>query len=274
MSQYNIILWINNEPNQIALACRIYEKYPVKAIVFESRRVIRKITLKKIVEKLIEKLFLPQIDKAWFGLLKYYNKKYPELPEVSILNVENINSADAYEFTRKFTPDLIVVSGTRIIKNKMLSIKPQLGIINLHTGLSPYIKGGPNCTNWCIANNEFHLIGNTVMWIDEGIDTGNIIKTDFVELTDLRSLYEIHFNVMEHAHTIYINAIEAIVNNKKVSNVKQNTICEGLTYYNKDWNLKKKINLMKNCNLFLKGQFDFAALEQKKKQIDTVSLYI
>ncbi|MBK8140456.1 MAG: hypothetical protein IPK57_05180 [Chitinophagaceae bacterium] len=76
-----------------------------------------------------------------------------------MLRVESINNELVAAFTREINPDLIIVSGTGLVKEPLLSLPASIGIINLHTGLSPYVKGGPNCTNWCIANNEWHLVG-------------------------------------------------------------------------------------------------------------------
>ena len=178
-----VVLWIGNESNQKALACKIADRFSVAGIVRETRKTKSKITLKKLFEKIIEKLFLSTIAKSWFGMKGNYEKKFPSYPDTKILDVENINSNEAYQFSLDLNPDLIIVSGTRLVKEKMLSIEPKLGILNLHTGLSPYVKGGPNCTNWCIATEQFHLIGNTIMWIDLGIDTGNILSTEFTNLT-------------------------------------------------------------------------------------------
>ena len=165
--------------------------------------------------------------------------------------MKNINTEVAYNFTKAIQPDIILVSGTRLIRDKLLTIKPTIGIINLHTGLSPYIKGGPNCTNWCIANNEIHLIGNTVMWIDKGIDTGNIISTNLVKFNGDESLKEVHSKVMDEAHSLVINSLQ-FLKNGEIQNIKQEQIAKGKTYYTKQWNLSQKKQLIKNFKKFKK----------------------
>src|SRR6266496_2403127 len=128
-----IVLWVGNEANQKALANKIHQKFPLTAIVLETKKIRNKITIGKLIDKALEKLFLAKIGKAWFGMLDYYRKKYPSYPDVPLLNTENINSDDAYEFSRKYEPDLVIVSGTRLIKNKLLSVSRTVGIMNLHT---------------------------------------------------------------------------------------------------------------------------------------------
>jgi len=191
-----IVLWIGNEANQKALANKIHEKFPLAGIVTETRKSKSAFTIKKLITKLIEKLFFKTIGNAWFNMLNHFQELYPFYPQVPLLNTENINKDIVFRFTKDLQPDLIIVSGTSIIKEKLLAIEPQTGIMNLHTGLSPYIKGGPNCTNWCITTKQFHLIGNTVMWIDKGIDTGNLIATEFTSFTGAESLFDLHIKVM------------------------------------------------------------------------------
>lgn len=267
-----IILWIGNESNQKALANKIQEIFPITAIVKESRTTKRKITARLIIEKVIEKLFLSSIGKAWRNMLTNYNEKYPNYPDVKIIDVDNINSKTTYDFTINFEPDLILVSGTRLIKEYMFDINPTIGILNLHTGLSPYVKGGPNCTNWCIANKEFHLIGNTIMWIDKGIDTGNILTTEFTPFIGNESLSELHIKVMEHAHSLYIKAVHFLTAGKRQS-VPQSDIADGVTYYNNQWTLKRKIDLIKNYSQLGKP-FTNVSFLTKRKEIKTVKIDI
>jgi len=265
-----IVLWVGNESNQRGLANKIHERFKITAIVTESRKHKRKLTLKKIVEKGIEKVFLGRIGAAWFGMLAYYDHRYPSFPKVDILDVENINSEEAFSFTNKYQPDLIIVSGTRLIRDRMLSIRASVGIINLHTGLSPYIKGGPNCTNWCIATNQFHLIGNTIMWINKGIDTGNIIATEFASLTGKENLKEVHIRVMEDAHDLYVRSIEAL-GEGKLQNVPQDSIAPGITYYTKQWGLKQKMALVKNMGKFRKAMVS-GKVNRERENIRTIKL--
>ncbi len=232
-------MWIGNESNQRALANKVHSAFSLHGIVTESRVSKRKITFDKIRER----LFLPQIGNAWRNLHSFYSGRFPNYPSVKTIDVENINSDSVYEFSKD--ADLILVSGTSLVKEKLLSLKPKIGILNLHTGLSPYVKGGPNCTNWCIANNEFHLIGNTIMWIDAGIDSGNILTTEFTPLAGNEDLNQIHVKVMEHAHDLYLRAAKFVCEGKMHS-VSQKEIAKGKTFYTKDWNYGKKKQLVGN----------------------------
>ena len=70
-------------------------------------------------------------------------------------------------------PDAIIVVGYgRIIPQWMLDLPP-LGAINLHASLLPKYRGAAPI-QWAIANGET-VTGNTVMRIDAGLDTGDIL---------------------------------------------------------------------------------------------------
>lgn len=257
-----IVLWIGNEPNQTALANKMAEQFDVVGIITETRKQQGKITLKRLTNALIEKTFLSSINKAWWGLQTFYEKKYPQLPSTKHLDVENINSTATEEFTKELAPDLIIVSGTRLVKKKMLSIPVNKGILNLHTGLSPYIKGGPNCTNWCIATKQFHLVGNTIMWIDEGIDSGNILTTELTSIDWNKSLLAIHIDVMEHAHKLYLKAVQFLKAGGEL-NVPQDKIAEGKTYYTREWGLKQKVDLVRNLKVARKMEKEVITKQQR-----------
>jgi methionyl-tRNA formyltransferase len=71
-------------------------------------------------------------------------------------------------------PDCIVVVGYgRIIPRWMLDL-PQHGNINLHASLLPKYRGAAPI-QWAIASGE-SVTGNTTMRIDEGLDTGDILR--------------------------------------------------------------------------------------------------
>jgi len=242
-----IILLCGNQPNQIALANKVAQHFELSGVVLEQRppKKISRLSIADLFNKVADRVVFTVIRNSWFNLLAYYNKQFPALPEtVKQLTVTRINSDETVRFIQQLQPDLLMVSGTGMVKEKILNLPVKKGIVNLHTGLSPYIKGGPNCTNWCLATNQFHLIGNTVMWIDAGIDSGDIVTTELTRLSGDENLLQIHIKVMDHAHDLYLRSLKAIENNfEKCPRVKQKSITEGKTYYSRMWGMKEKMNL-------------------------------
>ncbi|MFC7057741.1 formyl transferase [Halovenus salina] len=85
----------------------------------------------------------------------------------------DINEQQYYEEITDLEPDLLVVYGSSIIRDPLLS-EYDGRILNVHLGLSPYYRGtGTNF--WPLVNGEPEYVGATFMYIDEGVDTGEII---------------------------------------------------------------------------------------------------
>lgn len=248
VKKIKIVIWCGSGANQKALANKMAADFNVAGIVIDDHSGRKK--RRKLVQLpglLWDRFRFRKIYQAWGNLMQYYGRKFPSWPGVPQIKVPDINTKEAEIFTRELRPDLIVVSGTSLIKEPLLSIPVSIGIINLHTGLSPYVKGGPNCTNWCIANNSFQLVGNTIMWLNAGIDAGNIITTETINIQKADNLNTAHQTVMDHAHDLYLKAIGYLSETEPPYNsVPQNSIEKGQLYLTKMWTAAKKNNLLRN----------------------------
>lgn len=244
-----VVVWIGKEPNQLALVHKIKEEFDVVGIVYEEKKSKKNRSLKDFFTRVVVRILFSKIPKTWFELLTYYKNKYPNDLEIESLTVENINDPRVKSFTEVLNPDIICVSGTRLIKKATINTSSTLGVLNLHTGLSPHVKGGPNCTNWCISKGWFNLIGNTIMWIDEGIDTGNLFLVEKTSFNGNENFFQIHFKVMEHAHELYLRALRKL-NKNELASIPQNSVSKGVTFYNKDWGIKEHWNLYRNLKRF------------------------
>jgi folate-dependent phosphoribosylglycinamide formyltransferase PurN len=98
-----------------------------------------------------------------------------ERPGTKYLDLEcgEIHSNGFASFLKEVAPDMVVVLGSSVIKPHLIAI-PAKGMINIHSGLSPYYRGTWSY-GWPIVNREPEYIGVTVHAVDPGIDTGGII---------------------------------------------------------------------------------------------------
>jgi methionyl-tRNA formyltransferase len=237
-----IVLLCGNQPNQIALAAKLAARYQLAGVVFESKKQlsVKQLSFTALVNKALDVTVFGFIRNTWKRLMQYYSN-YTIPQGVVQKTVANINTPEAVEFINELKPDMLLVSGTSLVKKGILELPIPHGILNLHTGLSPYIKGGPNCTNWCVATGQSHLIGNTIMWIDAGIDSGDIVATDLTPLTGNETYFELHRKVMDHAHQLYVDAVDYVV--QQHPRAKQADIAKGTTYYTRMWNNSAKLKL-------------------------------
>ena len=167
-------------------------------------------------------------------MMQHYANRFPDWPEVPSSTHSSANAPELVEMIKKLEPNLVLVSGTDILRKATLE-QLSAKVMNLHTGISPYIKGGPNCANWALALGEFDLIGNTVMWIDPGIDSGAIISTERTPLSGQEKLAELHLKVMDHAHDLYSRVVERFAQGKPLPSVPQAEIGEGRLFYTRQW---------------------------------------
>ncbi len=245
-----IVCWIGDAPNHWALASRFAGEHGVAGIVVDKKKSqASKKTWQQLFFRAIDKIRFAKIENAWSRMQEYYKHRKDIPSTIPVLEVDNINDPSVKEFTRKLGAELVIVSGTSLIKHPLVSMPLKIGIMNLHTGLSPYIKGGPNCTNWCIANGQWHLIGNTIMWISAGIDSGNIISSEQTKIDDGDDLDTIHLKVMQHAHDLYLRSSAYILeHDSPYQAIPQSEIGNGELFLSKMWTFGKKKQLLKNLN--------------------------
>jgi methionyl-tRNA formyltransferase len=238
-----VVLLTNGSSNQVALANRLHQRVDLVGVVI-SKNIPKKKKVLTPVERLAEQLRRVQnrtvgrpYAGAWFALQSGYAREFTTLPNVPQEQVPGVNDDATLRFIERHKPDLVVVSGTNMVGSAVIRLGNAAGgIWNLHTGISPYVKGGPNCTNWCLAKGWYHLIGNTIMWIDLGIDTGDLLATERTPLEGDESLKVLHRKVMDHAHDLYVRAVECHAHGKPVARVPQASLGAGDTFYTKEWN--------------------------------------
>jgi len=111
-------------------------------------------------------------------IIESSSMKTISIPEEKKINVSSVNSTQTIEILRNINPDLIIVNGTRIILKKVLE-SVQCRFINTHAGITPKYRG-VHGAYWALVNRDSKNCGVTVHFVDEGIDTGNIIYQDNV----------------------------------------------------------------------------------------------
>jgi len=90
-----------------------------------------------------------------------------------VLCPDKVNAPEFLQKVRELAPDLNVsVSYDQILRHEIITSAP-LGFINIHAGKLPFYRGR-NIINWAIINGETE-IGLTVHYVNEDIDTGDII---------------------------------------------------------------------------------------------------
>ncbi len=114
-------------------------------------------------------------------IMKTNNMNAAEIPNDKTINVSSVNSKKTIELLKEINPDLIIVNGTRIISEKVLSTV-ECPFINTHAGITPKYRG-VHGAYWALVNNDAENNGVTVHFVDKGIDTGSVIYQENITVT-------------------------------------------------------------------------------------------
>ncbi|VAW36823.1 Methionyl-tRNA formyltransferase [hydrothermal vent metagenome] len=96
-----------------------------------------------------------------------------EKHHLAVLQPASIRTDDFFEQVKELAPDLVVVAAYgKILPGRLLRLPP-LGTINVHGSLLPKYRGAAPI-QWALINGEQET-GITIMQVDEGMDTGDIL---------------------------------------------------------------------------------------------------
>jgi methionyl-tRNA formyltransferase len=109
---------------------------------------------------------------------------------LKIFQPEKIGASASLAQLRYLNPDLIVVAAYGQILPKDLLNLPRYGCLNLHTSLLPKYRGASPIHS-AIAAGEKES-GVTIMWMDEGLDTGDILMQQAVALRRHETAQTLH----------------------------------------------------------------------------------
>lgn len=101
------------------------------------------------------------------------------LPNVTYHRCERLHDDASLELVRAWDPWLGIALAAPILRAGLFTI-PSIGTINLHMSLLPEYRGMP--PGFWELHDGARRTGVTVHWIDEGLDTGDIICQDEVEI--------------------------------------------------------------------------------------------
>lgn len=132
--------------------------------------------------------------------------------EIDFITHPNVNSDEFQAWMMKYDCDLYVsMSFNQIFKFKLINL-PSMKIINCHAGKLPFYRGR-NILNWALINDEKEF-GITVHYVDEGIDTGDIIAQNCYSITDDDDYHTLLERAYEGCAVTLYNAIKVIQNGR------------------------------------------------------------
>ena len=150
-------------------------------------------------------------------ILRTKAKKYA----IDFITHPKINSREFVNKLKTYKCDLFAsMSFNQIFQDQVLRLPP-LETINCHAGKLPFYRGR-NILNWALINDEPEF-GITVHFVDDGIDTGDIIKQNCYPISDNDNYQTLLFRAHNECAAILYESIKAIQQNK-VKRIPQSTV--------------------------------------------------
>jgi phosphoribosylglycinamide formyltransferase 1 len=234
----NIAILTSDHNRHKYFANEVAKKYKVVAVVSEEKSFVPlNYTNSKNDEDIINNHFYCR-DKQE---KKDFDDNFYSNLDVLKVKKKDINSNLVFDFLQSKNIDYIFVYGTGIISNDIIEAYPKR-IINMHLGLSPYYRGaGTNF--WPFVNSELEFCGVTIHFLDNGIDTGNIISRGRAKVVRNDTVHTLGNKIIKVGIMLICNSLD-LISSFSFKSVKQD-LSVGKTYYRKDFNAMaiKKIYL-------------------------------
>ena len=157
-------------------------------------------------------------------------KKFALEVGIPVFQPQRIKADEAIEELSKFEADLFVVVAYGQLLSKAILEMPKYGCINVHASLLPKYRGAAPI-QWAILNGE-EKSGVTIMQLDEGMDTGDMLLKEEVPVGSQETGETLHDKLAIAGASLCVDAlnqIEAGTIKRTPQNSEESTYAKMLT---------------------------------------------
>lgn len=134
-------------------------------------------------------------------------KEYAKSQNLTILQPTNLKNEDFLNELKALNANLQIVVAFRMLP-KVVWQMPELGTFNLHASLLPNYRGAAPI-NWAIINGETKT-GVSTFFIDEEIDTGDMIIQKEIEIEPNENAGSLHDKLMSLGSKLVLTTVSSI----------------------------------------------------------------
>lgn len=146
-------------------------------------------------------------------------KEFAVKNNINFLQPKNLKNEKFVEKIKNLKPDFIIVVAFRMIPKCIWQI-PKYGTINLHASLLPDYRGSAPI-NWVLINNEKET-GVTTFFIDEKIDTGDILIQKKIKIDNIINAGELHDKLKVIGAKAINDTIIGVYRNRIIQSTQEN----------------------------------------------------
>lgn len=133
---------------------------------------------------------------------------------IEVFQPVRIRDEENVKMLAKYKPDIIVVAAFGQILSKDILDIPEYGCVNIHASLLPRWRGAAPIQSAIIEGDK--QSGVTIMQMDEGLDTGDMIISEAVDITPDETGGSLHDKLAEVGGKLIISALNLIKEGKAV----------------------------------------------------------
>lgn len=138
-------------------------------------------------------------------------KKFALSKNLPVLQPSNLKAEDFLEKLKNLQANVQVVVAFRMLP-KVVWKMPKFGTFNLHASLLPQYRGAAPI-NWALINGE-EKTGVTTFFIDDKIDTGEIILQQEIKVNPKTTAGSLHDELMESGASLVTETLKRIQSDK------------------------------------------------------------
>lgn len=159
---------------------------------------------------------------------------------ISVLQPVTLKTEEAQKEIAALNADLMVVAAYGLILPQAVLQLPKLGCLNIHASLLPRWRGAAPIQRAILAGDK--ETGITIMQMDVGLDTGDMLLKKVCEITELDTAESLHDNLASMGAEAIVETLQ-LLEQKQLRPEKQNdslaTYAAKLTKAEAllDWNL-------------------------------------
>lgn len=134
-------------------------------------------------------------------------KDYAVSQNLRLLQPTNLKSEEFLTELKSLNANLQIIVAFRMLPKAVWQM-PKYGTFNLHASLLPNYRGAAPI-NWAIINGE-NKTGVTTFYIDEKIDTGEIIMQEEIMISPAENAGSLHDKLMTIGSSLVLKTVKAI----------------------------------------------------------------
>ena len=162
--------------------------------------------LKAMIDKRINVSFVVSNNPKSLGLKIAKNENIPAYCWQNILELEE----EVLKLILKYDVKLLVLAGyMRLLSKKFVNSLPSKFIVNIHPSILPKYKG-MNAIQQAIDDCAEYT-GVTVHYVDEGMDSGFIIKQESIKINENDTVETLKNRLQVIEHRLYSDTIKYIL---------------------------------------------------------------